>query len=155
MALAARDFSGHFLLCFCYGGTTALRYPSKKLDSLNIFFFGVLNSSGDGFSITPSAANLKTRYSDIYSIYILGAHAPTCSVSARHAVKFTGAQVLFVAGRPISPPQETAPKLALLKAVPRTMSSTRRQPRHLQNLAQLTLLSKREAWNDRCDASNV
>ena len=37
------------------------------LDSLNIFFFGVLNSSGVGFSITPSAANLKTRYSDIYS----------------------------------------------------------------------------------------
>ena len=40
------------------------------LDSLNIFFFGVLNSSGVGFSITPSAANLKTRYSDIYSISI-------------------------------------------------------------------------------------
>ena len=40
----------------------------KKIDSLNIFFFGVLNSSGDGFSITPSAAYLKTRYSDIYSI---------------------------------------------------------------------------------------
>ena len=41
----------------------------KKLDSLDVSFFGVLNSSGVGFSITPSAANLKTRYSDIYSTH--------------------------------------------------------------------------------------
>jgi hypothetical protein len=48
------------------------------LDSLNIFFFGVLNSSGDGFSITPSAAYLKTRYSDIYT-----KHAILTSVTVR------------------------------------------------------------------------
>ena len=43
----------------------------KILDCLNISFFGVLNSSGDGFSITPSAANLKTRYFGMYGSDLL------------------------------------------------------------------------------------
>jgi hypothetical protein len=52
---------------FLLWGYNGFTVPVKKIDSLNIFFFGVLNSSGDGFSITPSAANLKTRYYDICS----------------------------------------------------------------------------------------
>ena len=52
---------------FLLWGYNGFTVPVKKIDSLNIYFFGALNSSGDGFSITPSAANLKTRYSDIHS----------------------------------------------------------------------------------------